>query len=158
MCLIRLLPEKADPEGLVLVYVQTKRGTDALAHYLSQLNFPVASIHDDDRPQTYTNFDCCRGLDIPNVKHVINFDLPSDIEKYVHRIGLTGRVGQPGSATSLFSERNQNVIRDLVELLRESKQSIPPWFEARLTYSSGDSRRSKNNSAAKKTPSKLRFF
>lgn len=37
-----------------------------------------------------------RGLDIPNVKHVINFDLPSDIEEYVHRIGRTGRVGNLG--------------------------------------------------------------
>lgn len=37
-----------------------------------------------------------RGLDIPNVKHVINFDLPSDIEEYVHRIGRTGRVGNTG--------------------------------------------------------------
>ncbi|VDP88572.1 unnamed protein product [Echinostoma caproni] len=154
----------ADPEGLVLVFVETKRGADALAHYLSQLNFPVASIHGDrpqsDRERALSSFReghtpiliatavAARGLDIPNVKHVINFDLPSDIEEYVHRIGRTGRMGQPGSATSFFSERNQNVVRDLVELLRESKQSVPPWLEARLTYSSGDSRRSKNNSAS----------
>ncbi|VDP45796.1 unnamed protein product, partial [Echinostoma caproni] len=151
--LVRLLQEKADPEGLVLVFVETKRGADALAHYLSQLNFPVASIHGDrpqsDRERALSSFReghtpiliatavAARGLDIPNVKHVINFDLPSDIEEYVHRIGRTERMGQPGSATSFFSERNQNVVRDLVELLRESKQSVPPWLEARLTYSSG---------------------
>ncbi|TPP63298.1 ATP dependent RNA helicase DDX3X [Fasciola gigantica] len=59
-------------------------------------------------------------------------------------------MGQPGSAVLFFSERNQNVVRDLVELLRESKQPVPTWLETRLTYSSGDSRRSKNNSAANK--------
>ena len=40
-----------------------------------------------------------RGLDIPNVKHVVNFDLPNDIEEYVHRIGRTGRVGNLGELT-----------------------------------------------------------
>lgn len=44
-----------------------------------------------------------RGLDISNVKHVINFDLPSDIEEYVHRIGRTGRVGNLGKTTSVVS-------------------------------------------------------
>ncbi|THD25026.1 ATP-dependent RNA helicase DED1, partial [Fasciola hepatica] len=152
--------------GLVLVFVETKRGADTLAHYLSQLNFPVASIHGDrpqsDRERALSSFReghtpiliatavAARGLDIPNVKHVINFDLPSDIEEYVHRIGRTGRMGQPGSAVSFFSERNQNVVRDLVELLRESKQPVPTWLETRLTYSSGDSRRSKNNSTTNK--------
>ena len=43
-----------------------------------------------------------RGLDIPDVKHVINFDLPQDIEEYVHRIGRTGRIGNKGTATSFF--------------------------------------------------------
>ncbi|TPP63297.1 ATP-dependent RNA helicase bel [Fasciola gigantica] len=87
---VRLLQEKTDPEGLVLVFVETKRGADTLAHYLSQLNFPVASIHGDrpqsDRERALSSFReghtpiliatavAARGLDIPNVKHVINFD------------------------------------------------------------------------------------
>ena len=50
-----------------------------------------------------------RGLDIPNVRHVINFDLPSDIDEYVHRIGRTGRVGNIGLATSFFNDKNQNI-------------------------------------------------
>lgn len=45
-----------------------------------------------------------RGLDISNVKHVINFDLPSDIEEYVHRIGRTGRVGNLGKTTTHVSQ------------------------------------------------------
>lgn len=58
-----------------------------------------------------------RGLDISNVKHVINFDLPSDIDEYVHRIGRTGRVGNLGFATSFFNERNTNIMKDLLDLL-----------------------------------------
>ena len=63
-----------------------------------------------------------RGLDIPNVKHVINFDLPSDIDEYVHRIGRTGRMGNLGLATSFFNEKNRNLTKDLVELVVESNQ------------------------------------
>lgn len=70
-----------------------------------------------------------RGLDIPHVKHVINFDLPSDIEEYVHRIGRTGRMGNLGLATSFFNDKNRNMVRDLVELLQEAKQELPKWLE-----------------------------
>ncbi|CAH8842651.1 unnamed protein product [Trichobilharzia szidati] len=157
--LVRLLQGK-DPDGLALVFVETKRGADILAKFLGHLNFPVASIH-GKRPQTEREHAlqsfrtgrtpiliatavAARGLDIPNVKHVINFDLPSDIEEYVHRIGRTGRMGQPGSATSFFSEKNQNVVRDLVELLRESKQIVPQWLEARVTYPPGSAARRNN--------------
>ena len=63
-----------------------------------------------------------RGLDIPNVKHVINFDLPSDVDEYVHRIGRTGRMGNLGLATSFFNEKNRNLTKDLVELVVESNQ------------------------------------
>ena len=71
-----------------------------------------------------------RGLDIPNVKHVINFDLPSDIEEYVHRIGRTGRMGNLGLATSFFNEKNRNLTKDMVELIVESSQELPGWLEA----------------------------
>ena len=71
-----------------------------------------------------------RGLDIPNVKHVVNFDLPSDIEEYVHRIGRTGRVGNLGLATSFCNDRNRNICKDLLTLLAETKQEIPSWLEA----------------------------
>ncbi|CAH8609518.1 unnamed protein product [Dicrocoelium dendriticum] len=164
--LVRLLQNK-DPDGLVLVFVETKRGADLLAKFLSQLSFPVASIHGDrpqsDRESALSSFRdgqtpiliatavAARGLDIPNVKQVINFDLPSDIEEYVHRIGRTGRMGQPGSATSFFSDRNQNVVRDLVDLLRDSKQPVPSWLEARLSLSAvGDPRRNKGSGSSKR--------
>lgn len=71
-----------------------------------------------------------RGLDIPHVKHVINFDLPSDIEEYVHRIGRTGRMGNLGLATSFFNDRNRNLASGLLDLLVEAKQEFPSWLES----------------------------
>jgi len=70
-----------------------------------------------------------RGLDIPNVKHVINYDLPNDIDEYVHRIGRTGRVGNVGLATSFFNDKNRNLARELGELIVEANQELPDWLE-----------------------------
>ena len=64
------------------------------------------------------------------MKHVINFDLPSDIEEYVHRIGRTGRMGNLGLATSFFNDKNRNLAKDLVELILESSQELPGWLES----------------------------
>lgn len=104
----------------------------------------MTSIHGDrsqrEREDALASFRCgrtpilvatavaARGLDIPNVKHVINFDLPSDVEEYVHRIGRTGRVGNLGLATSFFNDKNRNMACDLVELINETKQELPEWL------------------------------
>ena len=61
-----------------------------------------------------------RGLDIPEVKHVVNYDLPTSIEEYVHRIGRTGRIGNKGLATAFFqSDRDTSLARSLVKVLSE---------------------------------------
>lgn len=75
-----------------------------------------------------------RGLDIPNVRHVINYDLPNDIEEYVHRIGRTGRVGNLGRATSFFTEKNRNIARSLADLLLEAKQEVPQFLSSDRGY------------------------
>ena len=71
-----------------------------------------------------------RGLDIPHVTHVINFDLPTDIDDYVHRIGRTGRAGKKGLATAFFSDKDSSLAQGLAELLSvvstPSWQSVPP--------------------------------
>merc|ERR1711936_1191930 len=129
-----------------LVFVETKKGADSLDDYLYREGFPVTSIHGDrtqkEREEALRRFKCgkspilvatavaARGLDIPNVKHVINFDMPSDVEEYVHRIGRTGRMGNLGLATSFFNEKNRNLTKDLVELIVESNQELPSWLEA----------------------------
>lgn len=74
-----------------------------------------------------------RGLDIINVMHVVNFDMPSKdhggIQEYIHRIGRTARIGNDGLATSFFNDRNDDIAEDLVKILLESKQDIPEFLQ-----------------------------
>jgi len=132
------------PDVLTLAFVETKKGANALEHFLEREGYPVSSIHGDrsqrEREEALYNFRtgrtpilvatavAARGLDIPNVKHVINFDLPNDIEEYVHRIGRTGRVGNLGLATSFFNEKNRNMACELIDLLNEANQETPEWL------------------------------
>lgn len=132
------------PEGLILIFVETKRGADHLEQVLIRNEFPAASIHGDksqrEREDALKMFKsgqapilvatdvAARGLDIPNVTQVINFDLPSNIDDYVHRIGRTGRVGNVGNALSLMNEKNRNIAKDLAELLHEGQQEVPHWL------------------------------
>lgn len=84
-----------------------------------------------------------RGLDIPHVAHVVNFDLPNDIDDYVHRIGRTGRAGKSGLATAFFNENNSSMARSLAELMQESNQEVPVWlsrYAARPSYGGGGGR------------------
>ncbi|CAG0922193.1 unnamed protein product [Notodromas monacha] len=134
------------PESLTLVFVETKKGADSLEAFLSAEGYPVTSIHGDrtqrEREEALKHFRAgrcpilvatavaARGLDIPNVKNVINFDLPSDFDEYVHRIGRTGRMGNLGVATSFFNDKNRNIARELMELLSESKQDMPTWLDS----------------------------
>jgi ATP-dependent RNA helicase DDX3X len=85
-----------------------------------------------------------RGLDIPRVAHVVNFDLPNDIDDYVHRIGRTGRAGKSGLATAFFNEGNASMARPLSELMQEANQEVPAWlsrYAARAAFG-GKNRRS----------------
>ncbi|XP_076686753.1 ATP-dependent RNA helicase bel isoform X2 [Andrena cerasifolii] len=150
-------------ESLTLVFVETKKGADMLEEYLHQMGYPVTSIHGDrcqrEREDALRRFRAgkapilvatavaARGLDIPHVKHVINFDLPTDVEEYVHRIGRTGRMGNLGLATSFFNDKNHNLVRDLVSLLIEANQELPSWLDNMFTNSrhpGGASRRTPN--------------
>ncbi|RAL48525.1 unnamed protein product [Cuscuta campestris] len=131
-------------QPLTLVFVETKRGADALEHWLSINGFPATAIHGDrtqqERAQALRAFKrgdapilvatdvASRGLDIPHVAHVINFDLPNDIDDYVHRIGRTGRAGNTGLATAFFNEANMSLAKPLVDLMQEAKQEAPDWL------------------------------
>ncbi|KAF9155596.1 DEAD-box ATP-dependent RNA helicase [Linnemannia schmuckeri] len=131
--------------GLTLIFVETKRMADTLSDFLLSQNFPATSIHGDrtqrERERALDMFRsgrcpvmvatavAARGLDIPNVTHVISYDLPTDIDDYVHRIGRTGRAGNTGIATAFLNRGNKGVVRDLLELLKEANQDIPSWLE-----------------------------
>lgn len=72
-----------------------------------------------------------KGLDFQNVQHVINYDMPEEIENYVHRIGRTGRRGKTGLATTFINKaQSESILLDLKHLLREAKQRIPPVLQA----------------------------
>lgn len=73
-----------------------------------------------------------RGLDIPEVSYVINFDMPQNIDIYVHRIGRTGRVGNQGNSLTLLTREDQPLFRPLFELLSKSNQKIPDFLNLRF--------------------------
>eukprot|EP00262_Sarcandra_glabra_P012176 TRINITY_DN3086_c0_g3_i1.p1 TRINITY_DN3086_c0_g3~~TRINITY_DN3086_c0_g3_i1.p1 ORF type:complete len:615 (+),score=98.90 TRINITY_DN3086_c0_g3_i1:384-2228(+) len=148
-------------QALTLVFVETKKGADSLEHWLCINGFPATTIHGDrtqqEREQALRSFKsgttpilvatdvAARGLDIPHVAHVVNFDLPNDIDDYVHRIGRTGRAGKSGLATAFFNENNSSLARALGELMQESNQEVPAWlsrYAARSSYGGGRNRRS----------------
>jgi superfamily II DNA/RNA helicase len=76
---------------------------------------------------------CARGLDVKNVMHIINFDLPKTerggLTEYVNRIGRTGRIGNQGVATSFFNQSNDDIGHDLAKLLVECGQELPDFME-----------------------------
>ena len=139
--------------GLTLIFVETKRMADALSDFLINQGFPATSIHGDrtqrEREKALDMFRtgrcpilvatavAARGLDIPNVTHVINYDLPTDIDDYVHRIGRTGRAGNTGISTAFFNRGNKGVVRDLLELLKEANQEVPSFLESIAREGSG---------------------
>jgi hypothetical protein len=102
----------------VLVFGETKFGVQKLADSLTKSGLPAEAIHGNksqpQRQRALKNFRdgkvgilvatdvAARGLDIPNVSHVINFDTPNNYEDYIHRIGRTGRAGQKGNALTFI--------------------------------------------------------
>ena len=71
-----------------------------------------------------------KGLDFPDIQHVINYDMPEEIENYVHRIGRTGRCGKTGIATTFINkEQSDTILLDLKHLLVEAKQRLPPVLQ-----------------------------
>merc|ERR1711915_381318 len=134
-----------DPKERTLVFVQTKRNADFLASFLSGTGLPTTSIHGDrlqrEREEALYDFRegtypilvatavAARGLDIPGVAHVINYDMPNDVDEYVHRIGRTGRLGNLGKATSFFdAETDADVAGPLVKMLSSAGAVIPDWL------------------------------
>ncbi|KAF8034462.1 hypothetical protein BT93_C0695 [Corymbia citriodora subsp. variegata] len=131
-------------QALTLVFVETKRGADALENWLSRTGFRATAIHGDkvqmERERALRSFRsgvipimvatdvASRGLDIPHVAHVINYDLPKSIDDYVHRIGRTGRAGNSGLATAFFNGKNSSLATALVQLMQEANQQVPSWL------------------------------
>ncbi|XP_015813330.1 probable ATP-dependent RNA helicase DDX4 isoform X2 [Nothobranchius furzeri] len=167
-----------------MVFVETKRQADFIATFLCQEKVPTTSIHGDreqqQREQALRDFRtgkhpvlvatsvAARGLDIPDVQHVVNFDLPKEIDEYVHRIGRTGRCGNIGRAVSFFDPDNDSQLAGaLVSILSKAQQEVPPWLEecalsgpggfnaARKMFSSTDSRKGPNTGSFQQSSSQI---
>jgi len=140
-------------KGLTLIFVETKKKADMLEDFLIRQGLAATSMHGDrvqqDRTAALRTFSsgttpyliatnvAARGLDIENIAHVINYDMPTDIDDYVHRIGRTGRAGKPGLATAFITDENTNVVPKLLEILSEAGQDIPPWLDSMKGYHRG---------------------
>merc|ERR1712232_821995 len=141
--LLRHLREALSPKDRVLVFVETKKGCDMLCRSLRMDGFQARAMHGDksqeERDWALREFKSCqapllvatdvaaRGLDVDNIKMVVNFDFPNDLETYVHRIGRTGRAGKKGLAVSFFvAQKNGRMARDLISILNKTNQYIPP--------------------------------
>ena len=118
----------------VLVFVRTKHGASRLAHQLERDGITATAIHGDktqpQRTEALAQFKqgivralvatdvAARGLDIEELPHVVNFELPTTPEDYIHRIGRTGRAGTKGDAISLVSEDECEQLEAIEKLLK----------------------------------------
>ena len=111
-----------------IIFCQTKKMVDILEERLKGLNYKVEAIH-GDLPQTkrerviqdvrddkidvlIATDVAARGLDIDDITYVINYDMPEDVDTYVHRIGRTGRAGKEGTAVSFVTSEEQHLVRE----------------------------------------------
>ena len=147
--LVKLL--KSSEFNQVLVFTRTKIETNKLARELQRAGIAADSIHGDksqlDRMKALEAFKdgsvlvlvatdvAARGLDIDDLPHVINFELPHTPEDYVHRIGRTGRAGKQGTAISLVSAHEVQYLADIEKLIKiQVEQVIEPGFDPEYDY------------------------
>ncbi|XP_071050647.1 ATP-dependent RNA helicase abstrakt [Onthophagus taurus] len=129
----------------VLIFAEKKQDVDAIHEYLLLKGVEAVAIHggkdQEERSRSVEAFRkkqkdvlvatdvASKGLDFPDVQHVINYDMPDDVENYVHRIGRTGRSGNKGLATTFINKSNdESVLLDLKHLLMEAKQKVPTFL------------------------------
>jgi len=124
----------ASPEGLALVFSRTKHGAERLMKHLVAEGYGAASIHGNksqgQRDRALKAFRdgstrilvatdvAARGIDIPGVSHVYNFDLPEVAENYVHRIGRTARAGQDGDAIAFVTGEEISLLRQIEKVMK----------------------------------------
>ncbi|KAL6431226.1 hypothetical protein ACFW04_007135 [Cataglyphis niger] len=132
----------AESENKTIVFIETKRRVDEITRKMKRDGWPAVCIHGDktqqERDWVLQDFRsgkapilvatdvAARGLDVEDVKFVINFDYPSCSEDYVHRIGRTGRRQKTGTAYTFFTPNNANKANDLIQVLKEANQVINP--------------------------------
>ncbi|XP_036385316.1 probable ATP-dependent RNA helicase DDX5 isoform X1 [Megalops cyprinoides] len=141
--LLRLLEEiMSEKENKTIIFVETKRRCDDLTRRMRRDGWPAMGIHGDksqqERDWVLNEFKygkapiliatdvASRGLDVEDVKFVINYDYPNSSEDYIHRIGRTARSQKTGTAYTFFTPGNMKQASDLISVLREANQAINP--------------------------------
>lgn len=142
--LLECLQKTAPP---VVIFCERKGDVDEIHEYLLVKGVEAVSIHggkdQEERNEAIKLYKeglkdvlvatdiAAKGLDFPDIQHVINFDMPKEIENYVHRIGRTGRCGKTGVATTFINKDvEESILLDLKHLLIEAKQRVPPVLQA----------------------------
>lgn len=129
-------------EGKTIVFVETKRKVESITKNIRAGGWPAVCMHGDksqqDRDYVLRQFRnkrgsilvatdvAARGLDVDDVKFVINYDYPNSSEDYIHRIGRTGRSDNSGTSYTFFTPQNGRQAQDLVSVLAEAGQEISP--------------------------------
>lgn len=131
----------------ILIFVEQKKMTDFIGAYLCNNGMQATTIHGDryqsQREEALSTFRsgqynilvatavAARGLDIKGVGCVLNFDLPKEIDEYVHRIGRTGRVGNRGHAISFYDAQADGALASsLLRILSDADQEVPVWLKS----------------------------
>ncbi|XP_046969036.1 ATP-dependent RNA helicase dbp2-like isoform X3 [Vanessa cardui] len=141
--LLTLLTEiSSEEETKTIIFAETKRKVDEITKTINRSGWRALAIHGDknqqDRDYVLQQFRharssilvatdvAARGLDVEDVKFVINYDYPNNSEDYVHRIGRTGRSHNTGTAYTLFTPNNSAKAKDLLSVLQEANQVVNP--------------------------------
>ncbi|CAN8260751.1 unnamed protein product [Cochlearia groenlandica] len=130
-----------EPGSKVIIFCSTKRMCDQLTRNITR-QFGAAAIHGDksqpERDNVLNQFRsgrtpvlvatdvAARGLDVKDIRAVVNYDFPNGVEDYVHRIGRTGRAGATGHAFTFFGEQDSKHASDLIKILEGANQQVPP--------------------------------
>jgi len=140
-----LLMERKSKMSKTLIFASTKRQVDDLTWKISDAGFQCYGMHGDkkqiDRNRVLQQFKkdkhpilvatdvAARGLDVDDIEIVVNYDFPSQVEDYVHRIGRTARRGNTGTSYTFFTQSDGGQARKLVNILKEANQEVNPKLE-----------------------------
>ncbi len=143
---------KREKAGLVMVFCNTRRTTDFVAENLKRCGINALAIHgghsQDKRGRTMDRFHsknvtvlvctdvAARGLDVPEVSHIYNYDIPRDAKEYIHRIGRTARAGKEGKAVNILTNRDYENFSSVLEAnqLEIPKAELPNIDRVRITW------------------------
>jgi superfamily II DNA/RNA helicase len=155
--LLEHLIRERDVESMI-IFASSKASVDKIHRNLHKLKYKIEAIHSDkeqeERQETLRRFKnkeflilvgtdvLARGIDIDNLSHVVNFDVPHDAEDYVHRVGRTARANSTGEAITFITPKDQHKFAQIEELIEKEvpKPAMPPEIGETPVYSPRGSR------------------